>query len=269
VISAGIAAVCVCFLAWFARRARIGARSRAAGGVRLHLFDRLGSVSARAIAARAAFGALLGMFLGGAALAAVGGVAGAVSGPVGRARAARKSEQKLAEQLPDLLRALSAALRAGRSLPQALGAARDEATAPVRTALDTAVKRLEFGASLDESLDAFAARAASPDAALAVETLKIGRAAGANLPAILDVAVESLAERERIARDRRAASAQAKMSGLVVGLMPVAFFAMVGSGARDQVRILFGDPIGWVLLATGLVLEAGGALWMRALLRPR
>ena len=59
------------------------------------------------------------------------------------------------------------------------------------------------------------------------------------------------------------------MSALVVGLMPIAFFAIVGSGARDQVHVLFGDPIGWALLAGGLVLEAGGALWMRALLRPR
>jgi Flp pilus assembly protein TadB len=32
---------------------------------------------------------------------------------------------------------------------------------------------------------------------------------------------------------------------------------------------LFGDPIGWALLAGGLILEAGGALWMRALMRPR
>jgi tight adherence protein B len=99
--------------------------------------------------------------------------------------------------------------------------------------------------------------------------LKIGRAAGANLPLILDVAVESLSEREQIARDRRATSAQAKLSALVVALMPVAFFAIVGSGAHDQVHVLFGDPIGWALLGAGLILEAGGALWMRALLRPR
>ena len=51
--------------------------------------------------------------------------------------------------------------------------------------------------------------------------------------------------------------------------MPLAFFAIVGSGARDQLRVLVGDPIGWALLASGVVLEAGGALWMRALLRPR
>jgi Flp pilus assembly protein TadB len=78
-----------------------------------------------------------------------------------------------------------------------------------------------------------------------------------------------MADRDQIARDRRAASAQAKVSAAVVAVMPVAFFLLIGSGARAQFAFLFGDPIGWALLTTGVLLEAGGALWMRALLRPR
>src|SRR5207249_2684712 len=151
-------------------------------------------------------GGLIGMVVGGTVLAFVGVGAGAAVWPLARARAARGRERKIAEQLPDLLRALAAGLRSGRSLPQALEAARDEAQQPLREALDAAVGRIEVGSPLDEALDAFSAQAGSADAALAVETLKIGRAAGTNLPAILDVAVESLAERDRIARDRRAAS---------------------------------------------------------------
>ncbi|MGZ4212329.1 MAG: type II secretion system F family protein [Actinomycetota bacterium] len=258
------AASCVGFVVWFARRARIGARSREAAGPR-----RRTHAAARAIVAPALTGALVGMFAGGWVLAIAGGVAGAAWRPLRRARDARSRNGRIVAQLPDMLRALAAALRAGRNLPQALEAARDEASAPLRDSLEAAVSLIGVGYSLDEALDALAARAGTQEAALAAETLQIGRAAGANLPAILDVAVESLAERDRIARDRRAASAQAKLSAAVVAAMPVAFFAMVGSGARDQIRILLGDPIGWALLGAGLTLEAGGALWMRALLRPR
>jgi len=264
-----VASICVAFLAWFARRARIGRRSRVAAGERSRVLPRLRSPRVGTIAARSALGATGGMFLGGVPLALAGAIAGAISEPVLRVRASRGRERRMDSQLPDLMRALAAAVRAGRSLPQALEAARDEAREPMRTPIAHAVDRISVGAPLTEALDAFAADCRTPDAALVVETLKIGRAAGANLPLILDVAVESLSERDRIARDRRATSAQAKMSALVVGLMPVAFFAIVGSGARDQVHILLGDPIGWVLLAGGLILEASGALWMRALLRPR
>jgi len=267
-IALAIAVSCLAFVAWFVRRARVGRRSRHVAGVRTGLASVFTS-SLRIGAARAAVGGLAGMVLGGPVFASVGAVAGAVSGPLLRARAARNRDRRLAEQLPDMMRALAAAIRSGRSIPQALDAAREESIAPLGAALDLAGARLSVGATLDEALDAFAAEAATDDAALVVETLKIGRAAGTNLPMILDVAVESLVERERIARDRRATSAQAKMSALVVGLMPIAFFAIVGSGARDQLRVLLGDPIGWALLAGGVILEAGGALWMRALLRPR
>ena len=267
-IALAVAGLCVAFIAWFLRRARVGRRSRDVAGVRSRLARRM-TWSARVGVARSAVGALAGMVLAGPVIAVVGAVAGTVSEPVLRARSARNRDRRLIEQLPDMMRALAAAIRSGRSIPQALDAAREESTAPVRAALDIAAARLSVGATLDEALDAFAAEAATEDAALVVETLKIGRAAGANLPVILDVAVESLVERDRIARDRRATSAQAKMSALVVGLMPLAFFAIVGSGARDQLRVLIGDPVGWALLAGGVVLEAGGALWMRALLRPR
>ena len=267
-ISIAIAAPCLVFVVCFARRARVGRRSRNVAGVGSGL-ERFLTPSFRIGGLRAAVGALAGMVLGGSVLAVVGAVAGAVSEPVLRARAARNRDRRLIEQLPDMMRALAAAIRSGRSIPQALEAAREESIPPLRAALDTADARLSVGATLDEALDAFATEAATEDASLVVETLKIGRAAGANLPLILDVAVESLVERERIARDRRATSAQAKMSALVVGLMPLAFFAIVGSGARDQLRVLIGDPIGWALLAGGVILEAGGALWMRALLKPR
>jgi tight adherence protein B len=263
-----IAAPCLVFIAWFVRRARVGRRSRAVAGVRSRSASVVTS-SFRVAAARASVGALAGMVLGGPLVASVGGLAGAISGPVLRTRAERNRNRHLTEQLPDMMRALAAAIRSGRSIPQALDAAREESIAPLREALDVAGARLSVGATLDEALDAFAAEAVTEDAALVVETLKIGRAAGGNLPLILDVAVESLVERERIARDRRATSAQAKMSALVVGLMPIAFFVIVGSGARNQLRVLLGDPIGWALLAGGVILEAGGALWMRALLKPR
>jgi tight adherence protein B len=264
-----IAGLCVAFLSWFARRARIGRRSRAVAGVQSRLAARAHDPRVVSAAGRAVLGALAGFFIGGPTLSIVACIAGGASDPFLRARTARNRDRRIAEQLPDMMRALAAAVRAGRSIPQALEAAREETAEPLRAAIDAAVSRLDVGATLGESLDAFADAAGTEDARLVVETLTIGRAAGSNLPLILDVAVESLAERDRIARDRRATSAQAKMSALVVGLMPLAFFAIVGSGARDQVHVLFGDPVGWVLLTGGLLLEAGGALWMRALLRPR
>jgi Flp pilus assembly protein TadB len=159
-IAFAIAGLCVAFITWFLRRARVGRRSRDVAGVRSGMARRM-TPSIGVGAARAAVGGLAGMVLAGPIIAIVGAVAGAVSDPLMRARATRNRDRRLTEQLPDMMRALAAGIRSGRSIPQALDAAREESIPPLRVALDIADARLSVGATLDEALDAFATEAAS------------------------------------------------------------------------------------------------------------
>ncbi len=243
-------------------RLTLGARARAVGGRRSPW-----AVAAQLPVRRAALGALAGLVAVGPAAAVLGGVAGAVSPRVQRMRAARGRARLMDEQVPDVLRSIAAAVRAGRSLPQALEAARDEAREPIRAALDTALARIAVGTPVDDAVGVFARAAGSPLAAVAAETIRVGRRSGGNFPLILDTAVASATERLRIARDRHAATAQARMSALVVGLMPVAFYGLVGSSARAGLARMLEDPVGWLVLAAGVALELAGVVWMRALTR--
>lgn len=183
------------------------------------------------------------------------------------ARAARTRATRMDEQIPDVLRAVSAAVRAGRSLPQALEAAHEEAAEPVAAALGAALARLEVGAPVDDVLETFARTADTDLARVAAETLRVGRAAGGDFPRVLDTAVVASNERLRIARDRRAATSQARMSAAVVGGMPVAFYGLIGSGARDRLLGLLAEPAGWLIVGGGVALELAGVAWMRAMSR--
>ena len=252
---------------WVLARARLGSRVRSLAGVRLRTADRLTAAAARVPPLRLAASGLGGFLAGGLWTAAAACVCVVVAEPFLRARTDRKMRARIDEQLPDVLRAIASAMRAGRSVPSALDVAREGAAMPIRSALDHAVRRLEVGAPADDAIDAFARVAGTDAARAAAETLRIGRAAGGDLPAMLDVTVASLAERARLDGERRAATAQARLSGLVVGAMPLAFFVMAGSAARKQALFLVTEPLGWALLVLGLGLELGGALWMRALLR--
>lgn len=264
-IAAALAAVAA-LAAWFVPRARLGARVRALAGVRLRAVDRVGALLTRAAARRAALASLGGVALAGPPGATAGALALAAE-PLLRRRGARLEARALDRQAPDALRAAAAALRAGRSLPQALEAARDEAAPPMRALLDRLVRRLALGRPADEALAALGAEAGGSEALrAAAETMRVARAAGSELPAVLDHAVAALAERERIAADRRAATAQARSSAAIVAALPLAFFALLGAGARDQLRLLFGEPVGWTLLGAAAVLELAGLLWMRRLL---
>ena len=255
------------FLVWFLARARLGARARATGNAQAATRDRLVAIVARLSLDKGLLGGLAGTAFAGLGFGVAGAIAGCAWKPVQAVRASRARGRALATQMPEVLRALAGGLRAGRSLPQALAAARDDAAEPVRAALGAAVERLSLGAPMEDALEAFARAASCEAARTAAETLRIGRAAGANLPQVIDVMVESLTERDRLARDRRAATSQARMSAAVVASMPLAFFVLLGKNAKAQIAVLVGTPAGWVLLGLGLSLEAAGVWWMRSMVR--
>lgn len=229
--------------------------------------------------ARAAFVRFsLGCGLAGAALALLwaGGpasVAGAVAGVAGpevllRRRIAQRSA-RIAEQLPDVLAGLAAPLRAGASLPQAFAAARDEAEPPMRTVLLRTCRDLDAGVPQDEAIGRFASRCGVTEARLAARALRVGRQAGGELARVVDEVAETLRDRDRLARELKASTSQARVSAIVVASLPVVFLVLMSAGAREQASLLFGEPIGWLLLGVGGLLEGAGILWIRRLTRPK
>lgn len=198
--------------------------------------------------------------------AGVAGFVGGLAAPevVIRRRIATRSA-RVAAQLPEVLIALGAPVRAGASLPQAFAAAAEEAEPPLRDVLLRTCRDFDAGVSFDEALDRFAARCAVHEAVLAARAMRIGRQAGGELARVLDEVAETLRDRERLARELHAATAQARVSAIVVAALPVVFLLLMSAGAGDQARLLFGEPIGWLLLAVGGGLETAGIIWIRKL----
>jgi tight adherence protein B len=206
------------------------------------------------------------------AVGLVGAVLGAAAGAVVpfvllRRRAAARS-LIVESQLPDSLRCIAAALRAGQSLVQALATAADDAPVPLQDSLRSCVARIAAGASVDEALSGLEHDCTAPSISAAVAAMRVGRASGGNLPLILDTAVESMLDRQRLADERRSATAQARLSATVVASMPLVFLLMLGATARRQLRDALSQPAGLALFGAGFVLEAAGVLWLRKVLEP-
>lgn len=201
--------------------------------------------------------------------AAIGGAAAGAIAPelMIRRRMAQKT-LRIREQLPDVLAGLAAPIRAGASLPQAFAAAAEEAEPPLRAVLDQTCRDLDAGVGQDLAIERFASRCAVPEAALAGRALRVGRQAGTELARVIDEVAETLRDRDQLARELRASTAQARVSAFVVAALPVVFLLLMSAGARDQAELLFGEPIGWLLLLVGGLLEGAGILWIRRLSRP-
>jgi len=212
-----------------------------------------------------------GMVVGAVVGGPIGAVCGAPAGLVcarlrSRRRAAREREQ-VESQLGDAVGAMSAALRAGLSLSQAIGYAAGEVGSPLAERLRTAADRIELGTPLDEALGMFADEVGGRDVRLVNGVLSLHRRTGGDLPRVLDQVGITLRERRASIREIRALTAQARLSGAILGFLPIAFFLFLAVTSRKDIEAAFTTPAGLAAMIVGLAMQGCAFLWIRQLLR--
>ncbi len=81
----------------------------------------------------------------------------------------------------------------------------------------------------------------------------------------IDRAASALRQRAALAGERRTQSAQARMSAIVMTLLPGAMLAMllITSGAVRRTAL---SPVGLAVIACGALLNLAGWSWMRRLI---
>jgi tight adherence protein B len=268
ILMAGAVALCGAFLA-AARSA--GQRERALSGlVSIPSAPAAGSKDSaeRVRLVVVMFGAItLGVVLAGA-VGAVIAVAGCIGGRAiaRRKRLARRSDL-LEAQLADAVGAISAALRAGLSLSQSLSYAAGEIEAPMGETLKAASMRASFGEPLDTALNRWADDVGSDDARLVNGVLSLHRRTGGDLPRVLDRVAETLRDRRETAREVRALTAQARLSGAILGLLPIGFFLFLFVTSRRDIAAAFETPPGIAAVILGLSMQGAAFVWIRRLLR--
>ncbi|HEX6844313.1 MAG TPA: type II secretion system F family protein, partial [Actinomycetota bacterium] len=202
---------------------------------------------------------VVGVALGAVLLGAPGVVVGAAAGlaypRLREARRRSRSRALLDEQLADAVLAMAAALRAGMSVPQVLAYAAEESATPLRETLVTLVDDLEVGRPLDAALPAWADAVGTDDARLVASSLELHRRAGGDLPSVLTQVSATIRERVEAAGEVRALTAQARLSGTILGLLPIGFFAFLWITSRHDMQAALATPAGVLAMTVGLGLE--------------
>jgi tight adherence protein B len=178
-----------------------------------------------------------------------------------RASAARRDEQ-----LADAIGAIVSALRAGMSLPQAIGYAATEARSPLREELTALVDAVDVGVPLADAIGGWADGVATDDVRLVAATMELHRRVGGDLPAVLEQVASSVRERVAVAREVRALTAQARLSGGILGALPIGFFAFLWLTSRAEMQAALATPAGLGVVLLGLMLDGLAFVWIRKLL---
>lgn len=165
--------------------------------------------------------------------------------------------------LAEAIDLLSRALRAGHSLAAAIEIAGDESPEPVRTEFREVYRQQNFGLPAREALTQLAQRVPLPELNFLVTAMLLQRETGGNLVEILDRTSGVIRERLRIQGEIRIYTAQGRLTGLILSLLPVAMFFLLGLANREYTRVLIEDPLGRKLVYAGLSLMILGGLTIR------
>jgi tight adherence protein B len=169
------------------------------------------------------------------------------------------------EQFPEAIELIARSLRAGHAFATGLKMAADEMPEPVGPEFRLLFDRQNYGASVNDSLRAFAERIPILDARFFATAVLTQREAGGNLSEVLDRLAAVMRERFRVKREIRVKSAHGRITAFVLaGLPPAIGIALVFINP-EQMKVLITDPLGQRMLMVAVGLQIVGTLVIRKL----
>lgn len=165
--------------------------------------------------------------------------------------------------LTDMLTTVVGSLRAGFSFPQALKTVVEEASSPIKDEMELVIKEMQYGSSLEDALNKLKERMPSEDLDLMIQAILIQRQVGGNLATVLDKIIETIRDRTKIQRQIQTLTAQGRLSGIVVGLLPVILGFFLYLVQPKYIGTLFHQPIGIMLVTAGAISGIIGFLMIK------
>jgi tight adherence protein B len=166
------------------------------------------------------------------------------------------------KQLPDTITLIANALRAGSSFLQAIELVVRESRPPVSTEFGRVIREVNLGLPFEQALENMVRRVRSDDLELMATAIAIQHQVGGNLAEILDSIAYTIRERVRIKGEIRTLTAQQRLSGYVVGFLPIALAGFLFIAAPNFMEPMFLNPPAVLGLPAGVVILIFGGFMM-------
>ncbi len=183
-------------------------------------------------------------------------------GPIGWVMFKRdRRMSKFEEGLPEALDLICSALRVGHSLNSALGLVTRECPDPVGTEFRVCFDEQNYGLELKTALENLTNRVPVQDLRIVVTGILIQKESGGNLAEVLEKAAEVIRERFRLKRQVMTHTAQGRLTGIILTLLPVVLGCALYFVNPQMMSLLWTREIGIKLLyAAGGMIVVGGLI---------
>jgi len=211
----------------------------------------------------AALGTALGFLRWGTLGALAGGLLGLVLPHRVLLLQAKRRLKKFEVQLPDALELLSRGLKAGHAFASGLQLVADEMPAPIGREFFKTFKEYNHGLDLNTALLNLCSRINLRDLRFFTTAVMIQRETGGNLAEILDKIAHLIRERFKLRNQIQALTAEGRLSGLILVLLPPVTALALFYLNPDYVLLLLNRPLGRIMSVTALAFQILGIVTIR------
>ncbi|AEG16219.1 Type II secretion system F domain protein [Desulfofundulus kuznetsovii DSM 6115] len=170
-------------------------------------------------------------------------------------------------QIADTLLIMANSLRAGFSFMQAIEVVQREMPPPIGREFGRTFRELSLGTPVEEALTSLVKRVKSEDLSLVVTAVLIQRQVGGNLAEVLDKIARTIQERVRIQGEIRALTAQGRLSGTIISVLPVFLVVVMLLINPGYISVLFTHPTGRMMLGAAVLAELLGWILIKRIVR--
>ena len=179
----------------------------------------------------------------------------------------RRRLRAFAVQLPFALDLIKSSLEAGHSLVRGLQVVVQEFANPLSGEFRRVIERGRLGMTVPRALEELLRRVPDDDLRLLVVAVKVQSEVGSSLATIIGRLSEIVRTRQRLHAQIHSMTAQSRMSGIIVGLLPVAVLGVFSLIQPNYTHVLFHDPMGVLAVKAVIVLDVMALLTIRRILR--
>jgi tight adherence protein B len=206
--------------------------------------------------------ALLGQVL----LAILAATAGLVT-PFIRISLERSSRLMLfEEQLPEALDVMVRALKAGHPFSGTLQLVAEEMNDPIAREFGITFADINYGLDVKQAFLNLLERVPNMTLMTLVTAVVVQRETGGNLAETLSKISSVIRGRFRLNRRIKTLSAEGRLSGWILAMIPFALFIMIMVTTPSYLPVLLQEPEGLKIIGTAFFLQVVGILWIRRII---
>jgi tight adherence protein B len=175
----------------------------------------------------------------------------------------RKRLDLFLKKLPDTLDLMVSAMRAGYSMVAAFGHAASEAPEPIGREFRLCFEEQNFGVDLRVAAYNLVRRVPLQELRIVTTAMIINKESGGNLAEVLEKTSLIIRERTRIRQQIRVHTAQGRLTGQILSVLPVALGVLLYIINPDYMGLLIAKPLGQKMMVAAGIMNVLGMLIIR------